>query len=153
MVTAETVVDGETLTSQTFPVPAESGVRVALVAGIAAAAAREKAAAEEGARQPARQGVVVFGGETRIILEFQDDNLQVFYLLDIVNSARTPIDPGGPLMIDLPQVAAGAGHDAGFVVAGVAAGRIGCGSTGRSRPARRRCRWAFASRIAATAWR
>jgi len=90
-------------------VPAESGVRVALVAGIAAAAAREKAAAEEGARQPARQGVVVFGGETRIILEFQDDNLQVFYLLDIVNSARTPIDPGGPLMIDLPQVAAGAG--------------------------------------------
>lgn len=109
MVTAEAVVDGETLTSQTFPVPAESGVRVALVAGIAAAAAREKAAAEEGARQPARQGVVVFGGETRIILEFQDDNLQVFYLLDIVNSARTPIDPGGPLMIDLPQVAAGAG--------------------------------------------
>lgn len=109
MVTAETVVDGETLTSQTFPVPAESGVRVALVAGIAAAAAREKAAAEEGARQPARQGVVVFGGETRIILEFQDDSLQVFYLLDIVNSARTPIDPGGPLMIDLPQVAAGAG--------------------------------------------
>jgi hypothetical protein len=109
MVTAETVVDGETLTSQTFPVPAESGVRVALVAGIAAAAAREKAAAEEGARQPARQGVVVFGGETRIVLEFQDDNLQAFYLLDIVNSARTPIDPGGPLMIDLPQVAAGAG--------------------------------------------
>jgi hypothetical protein len=107
MVTAETVVDGETLTSQTFPVPADSGVRVALVAGIAAAAAREKAAAEEGARQPARAGVVVFGGDTRIILEFQDDHLQVFYLLDIVNSARTPIDPGGPLLIDLPDNAVG----------------------------------------------
>ena len=48
------------------------------------------------------------GGETRIILEFQDDHLQVFYLLDIVNSARTPIDPGGPLVIDLPADAAGA---------------------------------------------
>jgi hypothetical protein len=109
LVTAETVVDGETLTSQTFPVPGDSGVRVALVAGLAAAAAREKAAAEEGARQPARAGAVVFGGETRIILEFQDDNLQVFYLLDIVNAARTPIDPGGPLFIDLPPAATGAG--------------------------------------------
>jgi hypothetical protein len=109
VVTAEAVVDGETLTSQSFPVPADSGVRVALVAGIAAAAAREKAAAEEGARQPARAGAVVFGGETRIIIEFQDDTLQVFYLLDIVNAARTPIDPGAPLMIDLPEVAAGAG--------------------------------------------
>lgn len=109
MVTAETVVDGETLTSQTFPVPGDSGVRVALVAGLGAVAAREKAAADEGARQPARQGVVVFGGESRVILEFQDDNLQVFYLLDIVNSARTPIDTGGPMFVDLPDVAVGAG--------------------------------------------
>ena len=108
MVTAETVVDGETLTSQTFPVPGDSGVRVALVAGLGAVAAREKAAAEEGARQPARAGAVVFGGESRVIVEFQDDNLQVFYLLDIVNSARTPIDTGGPLFIDLPEVAVGA---------------------------------------------
>lgn len=108
MVTAETVVDGETLTSQTFPVPGESGVRVALVAGLGAVAAREKAAAEEGARQPARTGAVVFGGESRIIVEFQDDRLQVFYLLDIVNSARTPIDTGGPMFVDLPEIAAGA---------------------------------------------
>jgi hypothetical protein len=108
VVSAETVVDGETLTSQSFPVPAQNGVRVALIAGIAAAAARERAAAEEGARQPARPGVVVFGGESRIIVEFQNDNLQVFYLLDIVNAARTPIDTGGPLFVDLPGVATGA---------------------------------------------
>jgi hypothetical protein len=108
VVSAEAIVDGETLTSQRFPVPAQNGVRVALIAGIAAAAARERAAADEGARQPARPGVVVFGGESRIVAEFQNDNLQVFYLLDIVNAARTPIDTGGPLILDLPDVATGA---------------------------------------------
>ena len=42
--------------------------------------------------EPPRPGIVMFGGESRIITEFQDDNLQVFYILDIVNGARTPID-------------------------------------------------------------
>lgn len=109
VVTVEAVVDGETLTSQAFPVPATGGVRVALVAGIETARARERAAAEEAAKQPARAGMVVFGGETRIVLEFQDDNLQVFYLLDVVNGARTPIDIGEPLVIELPEGALGAG--------------------------------------------
>jgi hypothetical protein len=108
-ITVETVVDGESLQSQEFEVSADGGVRVALIAGIEAAAARERAAAEAGAQQPARQGVVTFGGETRVILEFQDDNLQVFYLLDIVNSARTPIAVGEPLVIELPDGATGAG--------------------------------------------
>lgn len=109
MVTAEANVDGETLRSQEFAVPSSGGVRVALIAGLEAAAARERVAAEEAAKQPARQGVVVFGGETRVILEFQDDNLRVFYLLDIVNTARTPIDVGDPLIIQLPDGALGAG--------------------------------------------
>jgi hypothetical protein len=107
MVTAEAIVDGETLISQTFPVPAKGGVRVALVAGVAKAAAAEKAAAEAAAREPARSGVVEFGGESRIILEYQNDTLQVFYILEIMNNARTPIDIGGPLQIDLPAGAAG----------------------------------------------
>jgi hypothetical protein len=38
-VTAEVVVDGETIRSQEFAVPSRGGVRVALVAGIATAAA------------------------------------------------------------------------------------------------------------------
>ena len=50
MVTAETVVDGETLTSQTFPVPGDSGVRVALVAGLGAVAGTRR-----GAHAPARR--------------------------------------------------------------------------------------------------
>ena len=108
-VTAQAIVDGETLTSQEFAVPAQGGVRVALIAGLAAAAERERREREAAAQQPARAGVVVFGGESRIIMEFQDDNLQIFYLLDIVNNARTPIDIGQPLIIELPDAAEGAG--------------------------------------------
>jgi hypothetical protein len=108
-IAVEAIVDGETLRSQSFPVPSTSGVRVALIAGLEAAAARERAAREEAAKQPARRGVVVFGGESRVILEFQDDNLQVFYLLDIVNNARTPIDIGEPMYVVFPEGATGAG--------------------------------------------
>jgi hypothetical protein len=108
IVQATTTVDGETLTSQEFPVPAQGGVRVALIAGIAAATAKEKAEADAAAKMPARQGVVEIGPESRIIIEYQDDNLTVFYLLEIINNARTPIDIGGPLLIRLPTGAAGA---------------------------------------------
>lgn len=108
IVQASTTVDGEVLTSQQFSVPGSGGVRVALIAGIAAAAAREKAAADAAAREPARPGVVEIGPESRIVIEFQNDVLTVFYLLEIVNSARTPIDTGGPLLIELPTGAAGA---------------------------------------------
>ena len=112
-IVVEAIVEGETLRSQAFAVPSSGGTRVALIAGLEAAAARERAAAEEAARQPARPGVVVFGGETRIILEFQDDNLQVFYLLDIVNSARFPVEIGNPMYIEFPDGATGAGALAG----------------------------------------
>ena len=108
MVQATTTVDGETLTSQEFPAPAQGGIRVALIAGIATAAAKEKAEAEAAAKLPARPGVVEIGPESRIIIEYQDDNLTVFYLLEVVNNARTPIDIGGPLLIELPTGAAGA---------------------------------------------
>ena len=108
IVQATATVDGEVLTSQQFSVPATGGVRVALIAGIATAAAREKAAAEAAAREPARPGVVEIGADSRVVVEFQDDMLTVFYLLEIVNNARTPIDTGGPLLFELPTGAAGA---------------------------------------------
>ncbi len=107
VVQATTTVDGEVLTSQPFSVPGAGGVRVALIAGIATAAAREKAEAEAAARQPARPGVVELGPESRVVIEFQDDLLTVFYLLEVVNNARTPIDIGGPLLIELPTGASG----------------------------------------------
>jgi hypothetical protein len=107
VVVATTEVDGETLQSEEFDIPAKGGVRIALVAGLAQAQSRERAQDEAAAKEPARPGVVVFGGDTRIIFEFQDDNLNAFYLLDIVNGARTPIDTGEPLVLELPANAVG----------------------------------------------
>jgi hypothetical protein len=106
VVVATTTVDGEILASQEITVPSRGGIRVALVAGASAAAAREKAAAEAAAKEPPRQGVVVIGGDSRIIFEFQSDVLTVFYILEIVNNARTPIDTGAPLDFVLPAGAA-----------------------------------------------
>lgn len=102
-VTATTTVAGETLTSQAFSVPATGGVRVALVAGAAAAATAEAKAREESAKAPARPGAVVFGADTRIVLEFQDDNPTFFYIFSVVNNALTPVNPTeGPLELSLP---------------------------------------------------
>jgi hypothetical protein len=112
VVQAIATVDNETISSQQFSVPGRGGVRVALVAGIATAAARDKAAAEAAANEPARPGVVEIGPESRIVIEFQDDTLTVFYLLEIVNNARTPIDTGGPLQFELPSGAAGSSPNA-----------------------------------------
>jgi hypothetical protein len=103
---ASTTVDGEVLVSQELTVPSRGGLRVALVAGAKAAAAKEQAAAEAAAKEPPRQGVVVIGGDSRIIFEFQSDVLTVFYILEIVNNARTPIDTGAPLDFALPDGAA-----------------------------------------------
>jgi hypothetical protein len=102
-VVATAEVDGEILVSQEFPLPARGGVRVALVAGATAAAAKERQSAEAAAKEPARQGIVVIGGESRLVFEFQSDVLTGFYILEIVNNARTPIDPGEPLDIPLPD--------------------------------------------------
>lgn len=107
-VQASTTVDGEVLTSQEFPVPAKGGIRVALISGIQKVAEAEKAAAAAAAKEPARPGVVEFGPESRIIFEFQDDTLTVFYLLEVINNARTPIDIGGPIQMELPTGASGA---------------------------------------------
>lgn len=107
-VQASATVDGEVLTSQEFPVPARGGIRVALISGIAKAAEAEKATAAAAAKEPARPGVVEFGPESRVIFEFQDDTLTVFYLLEVVNNARTPIDIGGPILMELPTGASGA---------------------------------------------
>src|SRR5262249_49188028 len=95
-------VDGEQLTSKPFTVPAKGGIRVILIAGLQKLVERRKQEAAEAAAAPPTKGIVVFGGDTRIVMEFQDDALQVFYLLDIVNTARTRVDIGGPVIVNLP---------------------------------------------------
>jgi hypothetical protein len=104
--TAVTVVGSERLVSQEAVI-ADTGLRIVLVATDPAAVARE-AESKALASAPPVKGMVILGGESRVIVQFTNDKLQVFYLLDIVNSARTPVDIGGPLVFDLPRTARGA---------------------------------------------
>jgi hypothetical protein len=107
-VRADATVDGEALMSDAFVVPASGGLRVILVAGLKTAAARKEQEAAAAAAAPPVKGTVVLGPNSRILMEFRDDVLQVFYVLDIVNNARARVDIGGPLILTLPEGAAGA---------------------------------------------
>jgi len=93
------VVDGERLESQEFSAPAGGGVRLLLVA-------RAKGAKGESAAAPSG-GAVAFGGNTRVIIELGEDGLDVFYLLDIVNNGRAPVETPAPIVLDMPGSAAG----------------------------------------------
>jgi hypothetical protein len=105
---AETTVDGETLRSDAFTIPTTGGLRVIMVAGIAKAAERKAAEAAQALAAPPVRGTVVFGQNSRVIVQFADDALQVYYVLEVVNSARNRVDIGGPLVIDLPPGTSGA---------------------------------------------
>ncbi len=94
---ASALVDGEELTSAPFTVPASGGLRVILISGVRTASPAL-----------AVSGTVVLGPGSRIIAQFQEDQLQVFYLLEVINERRQPVDLGGPLQMELPQGAAGA---------------------------------------------
>ena len=101
--TAHAAVAGEALDSQPFEVPAKGGIRIILISGVKEAAERKAREQAAEAAAPPTKGTVVFGGDSRVMMEFRDDELRVFYLLDIVNSARTRVDIGGPLVLDLPK--------------------------------------------------
>ncbi|HUL71947.1 MAG TPA: hypothetical protein VLT86_02540 [Vicinamibacterales bacterium] len=103
---AVTVVDGERLESQEITMAA-SGIRVVLVA-IDPEAAKREAEDKRLAAGPAVKGMVVLGSESRVIAEFSDERLNIFYVLQILNTARTPVDTGGPFVVDLPREAQGA---------------------------------------------
>jgi hypothetical protein len=105
---AEATVDGERLVSEPFMVPTSGGLRVILVAGMAAAAERRTKEEAAAAAAPATKGVVVLGRDSRVLMQFNDDSLQVFYVLNVINNARTRVDIGGPILIDLPTGAASA---------------------------------------------
>ncbi|MSO29734.1 MAG: hypothetical protein EXQ48_02160 [Acidobacteria bacterium] len=105
---AEATVNGERLVSDPFTPPSSGGLRVILVAGMKDAAARKQREDAVSAAAPPVKGVVVFNPNSRVMMEFRDDALQIFYVLEIVNNARARVDIGGPLMFDLPTGAAGA---------------------------------------------
>jgi hypothetical protein len=98
---AFTEVNGERLESQEIEVPAAGGVRVMLVATDPEAAKR----AEEDrrlAQTPAQPGIVVLGEQSRFVFELGEEGLNVFNIIQILNTARTPVQPKGPVVFPLP---------------------------------------------------
>jgi hypothetical protein len=98
-VKATAVVDGERLESQEFPVPSTRGIRMLLVA----TDKEKEARAREEAQAPAIEGQVVIGGDSRIMLEPDDEQVRVFYLLEVMNTARAPVNPPTPFIFDVPD--------------------------------------------------
>jgi len=117
-VKARTVVDGTTLESQEFRVPASGGVRLMLVAAAGAGqaspgtspapASPPNATAGPLPSVPATPGTVSLGDQTRFVFEKGDDALTGFYILQVVNSTAAPVAPPMPVTIDLPEGAQGA---------------------------------------------
>jgi len=105
---ADATVEGEALHSQPFNVPTSGGLRVILVAGISKAAERKKQEEAAAAASPPVKGTVVLGNNTRTLVQFKDDTLEVYYILEIINSARSRVDIGGPFVLELPRTALGA---------------------------------------------
>jgi hypothetical protein len=96
-------VDGEHLESREFPAPTRGGIRLMLVA-----TDKNKPAARSPAAQPAVTGAVTIGSQSRIVMQPNDEVVELFYLLDISNSATTPVNPATPFAFDLPSGASGA---------------------------------------------
>ncbi|HJO38603.1 MAG: hypothetical protein QGG24_02460 [Vicinamibacterales bacterium] len=100
LVSVSTTVDGEALGSGAFRAPVQGGVRVMLVAGVGAA---PPAPAPE-----AREGEIVFGGDTRWIVEMSDEAVEVYYLLEAFNNSSAAVVAATPVAFELPSGAEGA---------------------------------------------
>ncbi|MEO5742440.1 MAG: hypothetical protein ABIS29_17780 [Vicinamibacterales bacterium] len=100
-VKAVATVDGERLESQEFPWPGDGGIRLMLVA------TPKGGDIPPPVFQP-QPGNVVLGDETRVIIDHTDDALQVYYILDIQNTARAPVNPPKAVVVNMPAGAIGA---------------------------------------------
>ena len=106
-VTVATTLDGDALESQPFAAPGRGGVAVLLV-GAGGADGGDAVAAP-----PARPGRVTFGQDSRILIELGEENVEVYYLLDVLNVADGPVDPETAFEFTLPP-----GAQAGTVLQG-----------------------------------
>jgi hypothetical protein len=101
-VKATTDVDGEHLESQEFPAPDKGGVRLMLVA-----TDKTKGPATE-PNAPAVTGIVVIGSQSRIVMQPTEEAIDIYYLLDIENNGRVPVNTAKSFALDLPKAATGA---------------------------------------------
>jgi hypothetical protein len=121
-VKVRTVVGTETLESREFPVPPQGGVRLILAATDPNAA---KQAAEDAklAQSAAQPGTVALGSQSRIHVELGEDAADVYYILEIMNTAKVPVQLAKPFVIELPEGATGSSILEGSNPKATAAGR------------------------------
>jgi hypothetical protein len=100
-VKASADVDGEHLESQEFPAPDRGGIRLMLVA------IDKTKGPSTTPDAPPISGQVVITNQSRIVLQPADESVEVYYLLDIENSARAPVNPTTPFVFDMPDDAVG----------------------------------------------
>ena len=100
---ASITVDGETVRSQPFQVPARGGIRVILAAGLSGAAPAAPGSAAPAPQAPATPGTVVLGTQWRTIFDFADEKLEVFHLFEFANAAAGPVSIPEPIKIAMPE--------------------------------------------------
>jgi hypothetical protein len=106
-VRATTTVDGERLVSSEFQMPARGGIRTLLAAGVGAAPTAEPQSGTQAGESGGSPSPLSLGSNSRIALEFVEDVLQVFYLLEIVNRSGSAVRLAEPLTFTMPEEAAG----------------------------------------------
>lgn len=98
-VQARATVNGELLTSQTFPMPAQGGVRLILVAEVTRPGEKPAEAPAPSAPQGTSTTGLTLDAQSRIIVELADEALEVYYILELA-SGGTPAAES--FVIDLP---------------------------------------------------
>lgn len=106
-VRAVATVAGETLESRSFGVPATGGIRLMLVATATEEGGAVGAASGVGGTSAPRIEEVTLGGDSRMFIELDEDALQVYYLLDVMNPRAVPVMPPSTLVLDMPTGAQG----------------------------------------------
>ena len=112
-----TTVDGERLMSQSFSTPDRGGVAVLLV-GLTAIDGNDPLTPEM-----ARPGRVTIGRDSRILVELGEETIEIYYLLEVLNSTDEPVEPRVSFEFDLPL-----GAQSGTVLQGSTARAIVDGS-------------------------
>jgi hypothetical protein len=95
-VKATASVTGERLESQEVTI-GDSGIRFMLLATEGGAAPSAPTAVVP--------GTVFIGPESRIVIDYSNELLNVYYVLQVLNPESTPVDLGGPLVLELPTEA------------------------------------------------
>jgi len=119
LVTATTTLDGVALRSQQFSMPSKGGVRMMLVGAVRGNAGGQQ---ENRPAQPV-SGVVSLGPPSRFAIELGEEGIEVYSILEIVNTGTAPVVPAQPLVFELPPAAQGASVLEGSTAQAVAAGQ------------------------------